>query len=179
MEAACTCTPPLRSGILLPDHRIDNAASIARLAAVAVSYAAAGADIIAPSDMMDGRVGAIKAALAGAGMGGRVGVMAYAAKFASCFYGPFRCVRNGCGGGGGVDVHLQASDASQLMLLHSRLAPDLGQEARRLGHGPRLKHGACGVVGAASGAGANLRHCSGEEAAATLRRWRMAVPRHC
>jgi len=82
--------PLVCSGILHADHRVDNVASIHRLAKIACAYAAAGADIIAPSDMMDGRVGAIKTALAERGCGGRVGVMAYAAKFASCFYGPFR-----------------------------------------------------------------------------------------
>jgi porphobilinogen synthase len=75
---------------ILSGRAIDNAASVARLAEVAVAFAAAGAHVIAPSDMMDGRVGAIKAALRGAGMGGRVAVMSYSAKFASCMYGPFR-----------------------------------------------------------------------------------------
>lgn len=71
---------------------IDNAASVARLATIAVAFAKAGADVIAPSDMMDGRIGAIKAGLAAAGQGlaTRVSVMSYAAKFASCMYGPFR-----------------------------------------------------------------------------------------
>jgi porphobilinogen synthase len=77
-------------GILKSDHTVDNAASIARLAAIAVAYAAAGAHLIAPTDMMDGRVGAIKAGLRAAGHGSTVAVMSYAAKFASCFYGPFR-----------------------------------------------------------------------------------------
>ena len=72
------------------ERAIDNDASVARLAEVAVAYARAGAHVVAPSDMMDGRVGAIKAALRGAGLAGRVAVMSYAAKFASCFYGPFR-----------------------------------------------------------------------------------------
>ena len=69
---------------------IDNAASVARLADISVAFARAGAQVIAPSDMMDGRVGAIKAALLGAGLGSTTAVMAYSAKFASCFYGPFR-----------------------------------------------------------------------------------------
>ena len=69
---------------------IDNAASVARLAEISVAFARAGAQVIAPSDMMDGRVGAIKAALHAAGLGGTTAVMAYSAKFASCFYGPFR-----------------------------------------------------------------------------------------
>jgi porphobilinogen synthase len=59
------------------------------LAQTAVSHVAAGADIVAPSDMMDGRVGAIRAALDKEGFGS-VPIMSYAAKFASAFYGPFR-----------------------------------------------------------------------------------------
>jgi porphobilinogen synthase len=54
-----------------------------------LNQAAAGADIIAPSDMMDGRIGVIRAALE-AGHHGNVQIMAYAAKYASAFYGPFR-----------------------------------------------------------------------------------------
>ena len=69
---------------------IDNDASVARLGQLAAAYAAAGAHVIAPSDMMDGRVAAIKAALRRGGFGSTVSVMSYAAKFASCFYGPFR-----------------------------------------------------------------------------------------
>ena len=63
--------------------------TVAVLAEQALVQAAAGADIVAPSDMMDGRVGAIRAALEGAGHQD-VAIMAYAAKYASAFYGPFR-----------------------------------------------------------------------------------------
>jgi porphobilinogen synthase len=63
--------------------------TVAVLAEQALVLAAAGADIVAPSDMMDGRVGAIRAALEGAGHHD-VAIMAYAAKYASAFYGPFR-----------------------------------------------------------------------------------------
>ena len=59
------------------------------LARMALAQAEAGADVVAPSDMMDGRVGAIRKALDKAGMEG-VGIMAYSAKYASCLYGPFR-----------------------------------------------------------------------------------------
>ncbi|MCP5525331.1 MAG: porphobilinogen synthase [Verrucomicrobiales bacterium] len=68
---------------------IENDASLGLLARTAVSHAEAGADMVAPSDMMDGRVGAIRTALDRAGMPG-VPIMAYAAKYASAFYGPFR-----------------------------------------------------------------------------------------
>ncbi|GFR88418.1 delta-aminolevulinic acid dehydratase [Elysia marginata] len=77
-------------GFLRPDGTIDNEPSIERLAEIAVAYAKAGCQVIAPSDMMDGRIGAIKKALASNDFGNRVSVMSYSAKFASCFYGPFR-----------------------------------------------------------------------------------------
>jgi porphobilinogen synthase len=68
---------------------VDNDASVELLARVAVSHARAGADIVAPSDMMDGRVGALRAELDACGFED-VALMAYSAKFASAFYGPFR-----------------------------------------------------------------------------------------
>jgi len=68
---------------------IDNDASLELLARTAVSHARAGADIVAPSDMMDGRVGAIRAELDGEGFADTP-ILAYSAKFASAFYGPFR-----------------------------------------------------------------------------------------
>ncbi len=74
---------------LLEGKRIDNDATLEVLAKVAVSHADAGADWVAPSDMMDGRVEAIRMALDEAGHTG-VGILAYSAKFASAFYGPFR-----------------------------------------------------------------------------------------
>jgi porphobilinogen synthase len=66
-----------------------NDETVELLARTAVSHAAAGADIVAPSDMMDGRIGAIRAALDQAGFD-QTGIMSYAAKFASAMYGPFR-----------------------------------------------------------------------------------------
>ena len=69
---------------------INNSASIHRLAELSVYYAECGCDIIAPSDMMDGRIGAIKAALLYRNLSSRVGIMSYSVKFSSCFYGPFR-----------------------------------------------------------------------------------------
>ncbi len=68
---------------------VDNDATVARLAELAVAEATAGADWVAPSDMMDGRIGAIRQALDAAGFPD-TGVLAYAAKFASAYYGPFR-----------------------------------------------------------------------------------------
>lgn len=68
---------------------VDNDVTLDWLSASAVSHARAGADIVAPSDMMDGRVGAIRKALDQAGFP-KVPILSYAAKYASCFYGPFR-----------------------------------------------------------------------------------------
>ena len=68
---------------------VDNDASVERLAAMAVNAAAAGADFVAPSDMMDGRIARIRKALDENGFA-RVGILAYSAKYASAFYGPFR-----------------------------------------------------------------------------------------
>jgi porphobilinogen synthase len=71
------------------DGDVDNDATLEWLARSAVSHARAGADIVAPSDMMDGRVGAIRAALDRDGFQ-KIPILSYAAKFASVFYGPFR-----------------------------------------------------------------------------------------
>jgi porphobilinogen synthase len=74
---------------VLVDGRIDNDETLPLLAAMAVSQARAGADMVAPSDMMDGRVAAIRAALDEAGHT-QVGILSYCVKYASAFYGPFR-----------------------------------------------------------------------------------------
>jgi len=74
---------------LLEGDEIVNDATVAALVGQAVNQARAGADVIAPSDMMDGRVGAIRAALDAAGFE-HIQIMSYAAKYASAFYGPFR-----------------------------------------------------------------------------------------
>ncbi|XP_018600179.1 delta-aminolevulinic acid dehydratase isoform X2 [Scleropages formosus] len=86
----CPYTSHGHCGILREDGTLDNAASCMRLAEVALAYARAGCHIIAPSDMMDGRVWAIKQALMANDMGNKVSVLSYSAKFASCYYGPFR-----------------------------------------------------------------------------------------
>ncbi|MBX9599457.1 MAG: porphobilinogen synthase [Bryobacteraceae bacterium] len=74
---------------LIVDQEVDNDKTLEWLAASAVSHAKAGADIVAPSDMMDGRVQAIRRALDGAGFPA-LPILSYAAKYASVFYGPFR-----------------------------------------------------------------------------------------
>ena len=74
---------------ILHEGRILNDESVKMLVMQALTLAEAGADIVAPSDMMDGRIGAVREALDSAGMS-QVRIMSYAAKYASCFYGPFR-----------------------------------------------------------------------------------------
>jgi porphobilinogen synthase len=88
---ACLCeyTDHGHCGPLASDGSVDNDAALARLADVAVSQALAGADMVAPSAMMDGQVRAIRDALDAAELG-QTAIMAYASKHASAFYGPFR-----------------------------------------------------------------------------------------
>jgi porphobilinogen synthase len=91
MTDVCLCeyTSHGHCGLLTADGRVDNDSSVGLIARTAVSQARAGADVVAPSDMMDGRVGAIRAALDEEDMSD-VPIVAYSAKFASAFYGPFR-----------------------------------------------------------------------------------------
>ena len=84
----CEYTSHGHCGVLEGDE-VDNDASLELLARTAVSHAAAGADAVCPSDMMDGRVAAIRAALDEDGHG-ELPIVSYAAKYASAFYGPFR-----------------------------------------------------------------------------------------
>ena len=85
----CEYTSHGHCGLLRDDGAVDNDATLELLARTAVSHARAGADIVAPSDMMDGRVGAIREELDADGHA-EVPIVAYSAKFASAFYGPFR-----------------------------------------------------------------------------------------
>ncbi|HEU0164647.1 MAG TPA: porphobilinogen synthase [Thermomicrobiales bacterium] len=85
---ACEYTDHGHCGILV-DGVVDNDQTLPLLARTALSHAAAGADIVAPSDMMDGRVAVLRQALDGAGFN-EIPVMSYAAKYASGYYGPFR-----------------------------------------------------------------------------------------
>ncbi len=74
---------------IVENNEIVNDATVEVLATMSVSYAKAGADFVAPSDMMDGRIGVIRAALEENNYS-KTGIMSYSAKYASCFYGPFR-----------------------------------------------------------------------------------------
>lgn len=96
----CSFTSHGQCGILNHegDH-VENAATVAELAKAALTYAQAGADCVAPSDMMDGRVAAIRAELMKAGLD-RTVLMSYSAKFHSKFYGPFRVAADSAPKGG-------------------------------------------------------------------------------
>jgi porphobilinogen synthase len=85
----CGYTSHGHCGVVLDDGTVDNDLSVELLARTASSHAASGADAVAPSDMMDGRVGALRAQLDAEGYKD-MPIVAYSAKFASAFYGPFR-----------------------------------------------------------------------------------------
>ncbi|MBV8579816.1 MAG: porphobilinogen synthase [Candidatus Eremiobacteraeota bacterium] len=85
----CEYTDHGHCGILDPTGDVDNDRTLEVLAKTALTYARAGVDVVAPSDMMDGRVAAIRAALDDEGFT-KTAIMSYAAKYASAFYGPFR-----------------------------------------------------------------------------------------
>src|SRR5712671_7302359 len=84
----CEYTDHGHCGIIV-DNEVSNDPTVEQLVRAALSHAAAGADVVAPSDMMDGRVGAIRKALDERGFA-NVAIMSYAAKYCSAFYGPFR-----------------------------------------------------------------------------------------
>jgi porphobilinogen synthase len=85
----CAYTSHGHCGVVLEDGSVDNDLSLELLAKTALSHANAGADAVAPSDMMDGRVGALRSQLDAEGHK-ELPIVAYSAKFASAFYGPFR-----------------------------------------------------------------------------------------
>lgn len=86
----CQYTDHGHCGLLADDGTILNDASLEALARTAVAHARAGVDLVAPSDMFDGRVAAIRTALDAEGFAERTGILSYSSKFASAFYGPFR-----------------------------------------------------------------------------------------
>ena len=85
----CEYTSHGHCGVVTEDGEVDNDATLELLARAALAYARAGADLVAPSDMMDGRVGALRTALDAEGFVS-IGILSYAVKYASAFYGPFR-----------------------------------------------------------------------------------------
>lgn len=92
----CPYTSHGHCGILRDNGSINNACSIQRIAEVATAYAKAGCHVVAPSDMMDGRVAAIKALLRQNHLDSTVSVLSYSVKFASVLYGPFRDAAKTC-----------------------------------------------------------------------------------
>ncbi|KAL4875685.1 tetrapyrrole biosynthesis, porphobilinogen synthase [Aspergillus karnatakaensis] len=86
----CEYTDHGHSSVLFPDGTVDNAATVTRVSDMALSFARAGANCVAPSDMSDGRIRAIKLKLIESKLEGKVAIMSYSAKYASCLYGPFR-----------------------------------------------------------------------------------------
>jgi porphobilinogen synthase len=85
----CEYTSHGHCGVVRPDGQVDNDASVELVVKTAISQVAAGADIVAPSDMMDGRIGALRTQLDADGYS-ETPIIAYSAKYASAFYGPFR-----------------------------------------------------------------------------------------
>ncbi|MEJ0007035.1 MAG: porphobilinogen synthase [Steroidobacteraceae bacterium] len=144
----CSATDHGHCGHVLPNGVIDNDSSIATLAQVALNHARAGADAVAPSDMMDGRVGAIRQLLDRNGLADTP-VVSYAAKYASAFYGPFR----------------EAADSTPAFGDPALLPDGSGQCAR-------------GAARSAAGCGRGRRHGHGQTGGAVLdviRRVREAV----
>jgi porphobilinogen synthase len=96
----CSSTPHGHCGVLNPERdHIDNDATVAELVQAALAYAASGADCVAPSDMMDGRIAAIRQGLDSHGLA-RTVLMSYAVKFQSTLYGPFRVAADAAPKGG-------------------------------------------------------------------------------
>lgn len=119
------------------DGRIDNDETVPLLAKMAVAQARAGADVVAPSDMMDGRVGAIRSALDAAGRES-VPVIAYSAKFASAFYGPFREVADSAPAFG--DRRSYQMDPANLREALRECALDIGEGADMIMVKPALPY---------------------------------------
>jgi len=106
-------------GVLPEDgSAVDNAATVEILCKMALLHAEAGVDFVAPSDMMDGRIGAIRAALAAAGYE-QTGLLAYSAKFSSAYYGPFR---DAVGSASAAGTTLLNKDTYQLDPANARAA---------------------------------------------------------
>jgi porphobilinogen synthase len=124
-------------GILDSTGGVDNDSTLVRYGEIAIAQAAAGADFVAPSGMMDGQVAAIRSSLDGAGYAG-VGILAYAAKYASAFYGPFRDAVDVTIAGGGdrrayqqdpanarealAEVHLDLGEGADLVMVKPALS---------------------------------------------------------
>lgn len=123
----CEYTDHGHCGILRDDDAIDAESTLEVLGRIAVSQAACGADIVAPSGMMDGMVGAIRAALDHASFDG-VSVMSYAVKYASAFYGPFRDAADGAPAFGDRRSHQMDPANAREALREARLDVEQGAD---------------------------------------------------
>ncbi|MSQ36211.1 MAG: porphobilinogen synthase [Dehalococcoidia bacterium] len=124
----CEYTDHGHCGLLDARGEVDNDASLALLARAAVAYAEAGADVIAPSDMMDGRVAAIREALDDAGHAS-LPIMAYSAKYASAFYGPFREAADSAPRMGASDRRGYQMDPANAREALREVAADIAEQA--------------------------------------------------
>ncbi len=122
----CEYTSHGHCGVLTEGGSVDNDATLPLLSRAAVVYADAGAGIIAPSDMMDGRVGAIRSALDGAGHA-ELAICSYAVKYASAYYGPFREAAESAPSFGDRRSHQMDPTASRQALVEAR--GDIGEGA--------------------------------------------------
>jgi porphobilinogen synthase len=117
-----------QDGLLDASGYVTNDATVEALVKQALSHAAAGADVVAPSDMMDGRIGAIRSALEAAGHV-HVRVLAYSAKYASAFYGPFRDAVGSAGALGKADKYTYQMDPANTDEALREVALDLEEGA--------------------------------------------------
>ena len=139
MADLCLCeyTDHGHCGIVTDDGCVDNDSTLARYASTAVAQARAGAHMVAPSGMMDGQVGAIRAALDGAGYAG-LPICAYSAKYASAFYGPFREAAEGAPKFGDRATHQQ--DPANVLEALKEVELDLAEGADMVMVKPALSY---------------------------------------
>jgi porphobilinogen synthase len=139
MADLCLCeyTDHGHCGIVTDDGYVDNDSTLARYASTAVAQARAGAHMVAPSGMMDGQVGAIRAALDEAGYAG-LPVCAYSAKYASAFYGPFREAAEGAPKFGDRATHQQ--DPANVLEALKEVELDLAEGADMVMVKPALSY---------------------------------------
>jgi len=112
---------------LIVDGKVDNDSSLPHLAAMALAHARAGADVVAPSDMMDGRVGAIREVLDDDGLTD-VALMSYSVKYASAYYGPFREAAHSAPSSGDRRSHQMDTRNRREALLEAELDVDEGAD---------------------------------------------------
>lgn len=128
-----------QDGILGSDGQILNDETLEALVGQALSHAKAGADMVAPSDMMDGRIGAIRRALENAGHHNTC-ILSYAAKYASCFYGPFRDAVGSAANLGTADKSSYQMDPANADEAMREVALDIGEGADILMIKPALPY---------------------------------------